>query len=868
MHRVGFGLKLTMLLASVALLGLTAGVVRADLPAIPTYRPAKPVMHFVSQNLGIDDKLYCEFTEPECRYCHGSSTASRHHHTDYAKLGNCTLADGCHEVIPGPDVEPIRDCKTCHIDDFNAYLLANDVRWGEPFTDTNSNLVWDIGESFSDVGAGPNNRGAGDSVYTKGSFLDWWQMGTTGGLGYPHHNSDEADSGQCNACHDYVVETYTGDIVAYDPSEVTPFPASCENCHWWDDPIPGQNPCNPDGPIHAPGAVATWGANGLSIHPYYDTSNPCDRQFAMDPIPDEGTHHELNGPPLVFGEPVGPVAGKCWFCHWSQPDEMWNTDPYNPYAIRYCQNCHTEDTLHSIAEHVQSGSTTYPSNPQPYTGPEYWNDLNRNGLYDVGEPYRDENSNATWDKGPQGNNAPPCEDCFGIDVKAAESNDEKCFGCHGDSMPPYTPPSISPPVFDNIADGMTFGSRWQEITLGGSGFGDTHRDVDHVYFIRVSPYAQVDMPVVSWVDSQIEAKIPVSRNHPPGETYNIKVKKGPIPELGITQPQWSTGNAFTLNAHPIIDHMEPYSDLIGNSYWDCNSVYEDKAYGKWFENLEIIGDGFLPNQATGLTATVNEYGMQAYVELYASADTYRVPLILTTIGPNHWNEPGDLGYRNWSKNYVRVVLQDLYDVNTGATIPADQFYIGDWEVKIVRDYFLDTNGNGIYMYPDGSIDPADELVYQEISEPRDVEPFCPAARVKLHVVEYSDPIIKAILPRKAKKGTKVKILGSGFGIVIGDGVIHFRKKKDSLGPLPDEYYNAGTAYPGPYPTPALAKDKEMDKIERSSRIKMWSNTKIKFKVPGWSVIKSPVQKVLVRVDVKPIDSPGLFSNTVVFKLLP
>jgi hypothetical protein len=214
MHKARFGLKLTMLLATVALLGLSAGIAYADLPTVPTYRPAKPVMHFVPQNVGIDDKFYCEFAEPECRYCHGSSTASRHHHTDYAKLGNCTFdqnpgtPSGCHEVIPGPDVEPIRDCKMCHID--------NDPPSTHPYM----------------------------------AFWNEW-----GDLGYPHHFSDEADSGQCNQCHDNLVETYTGDIPSYDPSEVTPFPASCENCHFWDDPIPGNNPCNPDGPIHAPGLI-------------------------------------------------------------------------------------------------------------------------------------------------------------------------------------------------------------------------------------------------------------------------------------------------------------------------------------------------------------------------------------------------------------------------------------------------------------------------------------------------------------------------------------------------------------------------------------------------------------------------------------
>jgi hypothetical protein len=56
------------------------------------YRPSNPVMDYVPQNIGIMDKTYPEFTEPDCRLCHGTSTAVRHHNTEPALSGDCFFA--------------------------------------------------------------------------------------------------------------------------------------------------------------------------------------------------------------------------------------------------------------------------------------------------------------------------------------------------------------------------------------------------------------------------------------------------------------------------------------------------------------------------------------------------------------------------------------------------------------------------------------------------------------------------------------------------------------------------------------------------------------------------------------------------------
>ena len=74
-------------------------------------RPMDPAMDYVPQNVGIYDTYYQNFEESDCRYCHGASTADRHHMTWPAVQRNCSY---CH---PDPlQIPPERNCKTCHID--------------------------------------------------------------------------------------------------------------------------------------------------------------------------------------------------------------------------------------------------------------------------------------------------------------------------------------------------------------------------------------------------------------------------------------------------------------------------------------------------------------------------------------------------------------------------------------------------------------------------------------------------------------------------------------------------------------------------------------------------------------------------------
>jgi hypothetical protein len=151
-----------------------------------------------------------------------------------------------------------------------------------------------------------------------------------GDLRSVHHKTQEAEMGQCNACHCSVVEPYSVSLPTTPASSITtPTPASCENCHFWDDPV------NPT--IHGIGEIKTWGPYGSGMHP-----DKLALGFDPDNLPSMGTHHEIGG----------NVYPKCWLCH---PDE-WHTSPYFPGAIRVCENCHSVNTLHSIQEHVTTNN--------------------------------------------------------------------------------------------------------------------------------------------------------------------------------------------------------------------------------------------------------------------------------------------------------------------------------------------------------------------------------------------------------------------------------------------------------------------------------------------------------------------------------
>jgi hypothetical protein len=256
-------------------------------------RPANPVMDYVPQNVGIYDTYYENLKENDCRVCHGSSTAERHHDTQNAHSHNCLY---CH--YNGMIAEAERDCKVCHVD-------------GGPFGD----------------------------------------------FGNPHHRSDLADSSQCNQCHLHVVETNTVEPPNHVPNSTTPTPYSCENCHWSSGSMPhepatydgNKSKFLKDWLLWTASPKPTYWLNGIP-NPQPIEANGIFRSGLLYPgkpyIPLLGTHHKAGG----------KVFQKCYNCHasasYNNPD--WNPD--NPYLIRMCENCHSMDSLHSIKEHITTNT--------------------------------------------------------------------------------------------------------------------------------------------------------------------------------------------------------------------------------------------------------------------------------------------------------------------------------------------------------------------------------------------------------------------------------------------------------------------------------------------------------------------------------
>jgi hypothetical protein len=112
-----------------------------------------------------------------------------------------------------------------------------------------------------------------------------------------HHLTNESATGQCHACHSSTVEIGTDPLYA-PPTSMTPYPYSCENCHWEQEhPLDG----------------------GKHIYGYQDL-------------------HHMN-----FETNFGAY---CYRCHAWSDSPSW--DPDNELLVRYCvMGCHSIESLHN-----------------------------------------------------------------------------------------------------------------------------------------------------------------------------------------------------------------------------------------------------------------------------------------------------------------------------------------------------------------------------------------------------------------------------------------------------------------------------------------------------------------------------------------
>lgn len=444
--------------------------------ALAFIRPANPVMDYVPQNFGIYDTYYGNFKEPECRYCHGASTSERHHSTIYAISGSCLF---CH--YNGAFENPIGDCKVCHVD-----------------------------------------------------------FGPIGSFGSPHHKSELAGSGQCNVCHLYVVEIGSVEKPLYAPTITTPTPYSCENCHWPSGKIRHQASTYQGGTTGKAKFLFDWkNWFGLPKPTYWPDSlahpQPVEANglFATGTLqgkpykPLNGTHHAI----------AGLVYPRCYMCHALDYGQPCSWDANDPYLIRYCENCHSVDSLHSIREHVTT-----------------------NNIYRVGG-----SSNQ---------------------IVTVE---QKCIACHGEEMQPllFLPAEIA--AINSI--GPNFGSSGISVDIipatetcftqdpveGLCSFGQMMPG-DTVQMRQAGQGNRwFDVPVDSWSEHLIQVRVPAG-TFLPGTTY-LRVSKQGV----VIAPL----KAFTLRKDPVINSLTP--DAGG---WDTVIGISGDGFGLKQEKIYATGYGY------------------------------------------------------------------------------------------------------------------------------------------------------------------------------------------------------------------------------------------------------------------------------------
>jgi hypothetical protein len=335
--------------------------------------------------------------------------------------------------------------------------------------------------------------------------------GPIGSFGNPHHKSDLAGSGQCNACHLYVVEVDSVEPPSYAPGITTPTPYSCENCHWPSGKKPDQASTYEGGTTGKAKFLSDWkNWFGLPKPTYWPDGLAHPKPIEADGLFSTGT--------LLQGKPYKPLNGthhavagavypRCYFCHSYGYGQTCSWDANNPYLIRYCENCHSVDAIHGFLEHVTT-----------------------NNVYTVGG-----NRNQT--------------------VTA----DQKCVACHGDSLP-YLPPL--PPEMPEIS--------FIEPDFGSSGISVNIIPATETCFIQdpvegLCSFGQkmtgdtvqmrqagqgnrwIDVPVNSWSEHLIQVMVPAG-TFLPGRTY-LRVSK-----QGVGN---SILKAFTLKKDPLIYSLTP-----------------------------------------------------------------------------------------------------------------------------------------------------------------------------------------------------------------------------------------------------------------------------------------------------------------------
>ena len=445
----------------------------ADIPA-----PA------VNQQVGMDDGIFNDFTEADCRMCHDDPNVvdpplnvDRHH-----LLRGTPLPQGACSVN--------RDDACLSDTECNASICSST---GAPCTYDEDCPDYNYGETCGEVCLGEtvvpdidaNNDGNPDTVY---ACLSCHVEDTSSGnieiivfrnclvchLQFPgegsvHHLTATAqginspignpDVGDCTPCHGTLVDDI-GDghaIPTYDPSLVTPSPSGGD-----------AEPFNSRG-------------NGAGACDYCHDSG-IDTETGVQVFSNDDTHHNTG----VFLSETGVINGDtCLWCHRIAPPPA--PDEYN---IRTCEGCHGYVSLHSIAIDSDTGCL-------------------------FGDPAD-----------------PDCEVIVGGEEPGYShvGNDDDCWGCHG-FIRDFTSASSSGsglPVTPHIKSSdvlvMTAGTD-TEVTITGSAFTNFSGNFQWTSDVVLTSSDGSSLTLTPESITQGSLTVTIPGTTPPGN-YNLQAVKG------------------------------------------------------------------------------------------------------------------------------------------------------------------------------------------------------------------------------------------------------------------------------------------------------------------------------------------------------
>jgi hypothetical protein len=436
-----------------------------------------------------------------------------------------------------------------------------------------------------------------------------------------HHTTGLSLAGVCTACHDpnLVAQYDEENPLSYPATMATPTVESCANCH--------------------------KGYEYGDPYPIYET-------VILEHMDSQG--HVLN----------------CMLCHGD------SYDPGDPYLIRYCETCHSPETLHGITGHVE-GSFWYDESG-------VWREITqeeRCGGCHLGDP--------TMLYVPQDNGT--------YDTIHSELVEADCRGCHGVSVAERhhalvtcSNPPAAPVIDTNGCGGMSpiVGARMAHVTLTGTDFGDEQAPWCGKYRVQMKEGdTWKNLPVTTWGDNLIECSLPPDLFSPYAR-HRIRVKTPTgksnkrkfyvLPAPSVDHIKDNTGGDTQgpaggwLRVYSTLDQSQPFGKQ-GTFGGVRKKWYQDTLGGtcpKFFGSIYVVT----------LTSSEGQYCARRYKK---------------------WNLSGN-------KNFFKVKLQNIWrdddgdyykDIDEPVYGPNGDYpdiIPGPYSVQVCLIIYADTDGNDLF----------------------------------------------------------------------------------------------------------------------------------------------------------------------------